>query len=49
MIFQLHILVAEEFIRDVMAYGSEIQVISPESLRSTLKERAQLLLSNYAD
>ncbi len=46
-VFQLHILIAEEFIRDVMSYGSEIQVIAPDSLRAILKERAQQMLSNY--
>jgi predicted DNA-binding transcriptional regulator YafY len=46
-IFELRILVTEEFIRSLLGYAGEVEVLEPESLRSTLKERAQALLKRY--
>jgi predicted DNA-binding transcriptional regulator YafY len=46
-IFELCILVTEEFIRSLLGYAGEVEVLEPESLRSTLKERAQALLKRY--
>ena len=46
-IIQLHILVAEEFIRDILSYGPEIEVLCPESLRKTMIQRAQEMNKIY--
>jgi len=46
-IFELRILVTEEFIRSLLGYAGEVEVIEPQSLRQTLKERAQALLKRY--
>jgi predicted DNA-binding transcriptional regulator YafY len=46
-IFELRILVTEEFIRSLLGYAGEVEVIEPQSLRKTLKERAQALLKRY--
>lgn len=46
-IFELRILVTEEFIRSLLGYAGEVEVLEPESLRLTLKERAQALLKRY--
>lgn len=46
-LFELRILVTEEFIRNLLGYAGEIEVLEPKSLRSTLKERGQALLHRY--
>jgi predicted DNA-binding transcriptional regulator YafY len=46
-IIQLHILVAEEFIRDILSYGAEIEVLSPESLRKTMIQRVEEMHKMY--
>jgi predicted DNA-binding transcriptional regulator YafY len=46
-IFELRILVTEEFIRNLLGYAGEVEVLEPASLRSTLKERGQALLNRY--
>lgn len=46
-IFELRILVTEEFIRSLLGYAGEVEVIEPASLRLTLQERAQALLKLY--
>ena len=46
-IFELRILITEEFIRNLLGYAGEVEVIEPASLRQTLKERAQSLLKHY--
>ena len=46
-VFQLHILIAEEFIRDLLSYGPEIQVLAPDSLRETIKSRVEQMKKLY--
>ena len=46
-IFELRILITEEFIRNLLGYAGEVEVLEPASLRQTLKERAQSLLKHY--
>lgn len=46
-LFELRILITEEFIRNLLGYAGEVEVLEPTSLRSTLKERAQALLNRY--
>lgn len=46
-LFELRILVTEEFIRNILGYAGEIEILEPNSLRSTLKERGQALLHRY--
>ena len=46
-IFELRILVTEEFIRSLLGYAGGVEVLEPESLRLTLEERAQALLKRY--
>ncbi|MFN5654246.1 MAG: WYL domain-containing protein [Flavobacteriia bacterium] len=36
-----------EFIRNLLGYAGEVEVLEPASLRQTLKERAQSLLKHY--
>lgn len=46
-LFELRILVTEEFIRNLLGYAGEVEVLEPTSLRKTLKERGQALLKRY--
>lgn len=46
--FELHILVSEEFIRSILSYGGEIEILSPESLRDTISKRVKNLIEVYA-
>ncbi|MFM6964527.1 MAG: helix-turn-helix transcriptional regulator [Sphingomonadales bacterium] len=46
-LFELRILVTEEFIRNLLGYAGELEVLEPKSLRLTLKERGQALLNRY--
>lgn len=46
-LFELQILVTEEFIRNLLGYAGELEVLEPNSLRLTLKERGQALLNRY--
>jgi predicted DNA-binding transcriptional regulator YafY len=43
--FELKVLVSEEFIRNLLGYAGEIEVLEPNSLREAIRERA-LQLSN---
>ena len=43
--FELKVLVSEEFIRNLLGYAGEIEVLEPKSLRDAVRERA-LQLSN---
>jgi predicted DNA-binding transcriptional regulator YafY len=43
--FELKVLVSEEFIRNLLGYAGEIEVLEPKSLRTSIRERA-LQLSN---
>ena len=46
-VFELKVLVTEEFIRSLLGYAGEIEVLEPDNLRQTLKERAHSLLNRY--
>jgi predicted DNA-binding transcriptional regulator YafY len=46
-LFELRILITEEFIRNLLGYAGEVEVLEPASLRLTLKERGQALLNRY--
>jgi len=45
--FELCILISEEFIRNLLGYAGEVEVIEPPELRNIIKERAQALLHRY--
>ena len=46
-IFELIILISEEFIRVVLGYGGEIEVIAPQSLRETIANRVKEMQDLY--
>ncbi|MEN9699161.1 MAG: hypothetical protein RLZZ301_359 [Bacteroidota bacterium] len=46
-IFELRILISEEFIRTLLGYAGEVEVIEPKHLRKTMQERAKSLLARY--
>ena len=46
-VFTLKILITEELIRAILSYGGEIEVLAPESLRQTIRQRAKLVASLY--
>ena len=41
------ILISEELIRTILSYGGEIEVLAPDSLRQTIRQRAKQLASLY--
>lgn len=45
--FELNILISEEFIRSLLGYAGEVEVIEPSSLRKIITERANALLNRY--
>lgn len=45
--FELKVLVSEEFIRNLLGYAGEIEVIEPKSLRNVIRERANQLSQLY--
>ena len=45
--FELCILISEEFIRNLLGYAGEVEVIEPLDLRKIMKERAKALLQRY--
>ncbi|MFM6934731.1 MAG: helix-turn-helix transcriptional regulator [Flavobacteriales bacterium] len=45
--FELTVLVSEEFIRNILSYAGEIEVLEPNSLRTSLAERAAQLNKIY--
>jgi len=45
--FELEVLVSEELIRTLLSYGGEIEVVEPESLRSTMVKRVFDLAEVY--
>jgi predicted DNA-binding transcriptional regulator YafY len=47
-IFELNILISEEFIRVVLGYGGEIEVLEPASLRETLAIRVKQMTMIYS-
>lgn len=46
-VFQLEIVVSEEFIRSVLSFGGEITVHKPKSLEETIKTRLEQMIRNY--
>ncbi len=46
-VFELKILITEEFIRGLLGYAGEVEVLEPESLRLTMQARAQALIKLY--
>ncbi len=46
--FELTILVSEEFIRTLLSYGGEIEIVSPASLRKTIFERVRKMNDIYS-
>lgn len=45
--FKLQVLPSEEFIRAILSYGGDVEVISPEHLRETLTNRIKKAYSSY--
>ena len=45
--FELTVLVSEEFIRNLLGYAGEIEVLEPLSLRKAMAERARQLNEVY--
>lgn len=46
-IFELNILISEEFIRALLGFAGEVEVLAPESLRNEIRQRAQVMFANY--
>ena len=46
-IFELKILISEEFIRALLGFAGEVEVLAPESLRNEIRQRAQVMFANY--
>jgi predicted DNA-binding transcriptional regulator YafY len=46
--FELTILVSEEFIRNLLGYGGEVEIIAPLSLRKQVHERIQKMNDIYS-
>ena len=46
-IFELNILISEEFIRIILGYGGEIEVLEPKRLRETIANRVKEMESIY--
>jgi predicted DNA-binding transcriptional regulator YafY len=45
--FQLDILVSEEFIRSILSYGGEIEMLEPQSLKNEVKRRITVHVQKY--
>ena len=46
-VFELRILITEEFIRNLLGYAGEVEVLQPNDLRETIEKRASALLKRY--
>jgi predicted DNA-binding transcriptional regulator YafY len=46
-VFELKVLISEEFIRVILGYGGEIEILEPASLRKTISERVQNMQDLY--
>ncbi|MBM3185951.1 MAG: WYL domain-containing protein, partial [Bacteroidetes bacterium] len=46
-IFELNILISEEFIRIILGYGGEIEVLEPKKLRNTISDRVKQMKDMY--
>jgi predicted DNA-binding transcriptional regulator YafY len=47
-VFELFILISEEFIRIILGYGGEIEVLDPLELRKTISDRVQQMAEIYS-
>lgn len=45
--FSMEVLISEELIRSLLSYGGEVEVMAPQSLRQTIRERVLKLASRY--
>jgi predicted DNA-binding transcriptional regulator YafY len=45
--FEWNILISEEFIRNLLGFAGEINVLAPDSLRKEMRERAEAMFMNY--
>ncbi|MDG1842645.1 MAG: WYL domain-containing protein, partial [Crocinitomicaceae bacterium] len=45
--FELTIFITEEFVRSLLGFSSEIEVLSPKSLRDTIKNRVSEMNKIY--
>ena len=45
--FEWNILISEEFIRNLLGFAGEINVLAPDSLRKEIRERAVAMYKNY--
>ncbi|MFM7681530.1 MAG: helix-turn-helix transcriptional regulator [Bacteroidota bacterium] len=46
-VFELNILISEEFIRIILGYGGEIEVLEPKTLRDTISDRVKQMKDMY--
>jgi hypothetical protein len=46
-VFSYYLIPNYDFIHDILYYGSEVEVLGPESLRETMKKTAERLCENY--
>lgn len=44
---ELNVIITHELINKILSYGKEVQVISPQSLKQTIKENLQAALGGY--
>ena len=47
-VFELNVLISEEFIRSVLGYGGEIEIIEPQNLRETIAKRVKQMSLIYS-
>lgn len=45
--FEWNILISEEFIRNLLGFAGEINVVAPDSLRKEMRERAEAMFKKY--
>lgn len=47
--FEMRVIVNPELERDLLAYGEGLEVLSPKTLRDTIKKRLKEAIGNYKD
>jgi predicted DNA-binding transcriptional regulator YafY len=47
-VFELNVLISEEFIRSILGYGGEIEIIEPQNLRETIAKRVKQMSLIYS-
>lgn len=45
--FSMEVLVSEELVRSLMSFGGEVEVVEPQSLRQTIRDRVLKLATRY--